>query len=163
MKILQNISIRKKINVVFTSVFIILIISNTYEVLLLVGKIIHLFENIVALKVNLRHLNNSYVVASCDFYPTLLGRNSKEEIRGILEVLRKIPILLLYLFFILVALNFFISDNNFNLLYYVFVGAEHLLLHYLLHFFERHKQNEYYYLLSSINKVKRHFGRRRLL
>ncbi len=154
MTTLNNTSNRQKIKFFFTFIFLVLIAYKTFEDYMLLNKIMFLFQNIIEVKVNSINLKDSYILLyDCHF--VILGI-SKEEARAILKVLKKLPTILLFSFFLLIAANFLLLDNFSNASYYILIGIEHVGLHQLVEFFENQKKKEHYPLLCSINRIKRY-------
>ncbi len=155
MTTLNNISNRQKIKFFFTFIFLVLITYKTFEDYMLLDKVIFLLQNIVEVKVNnIINLKDSYILLY-DCHSVVLGI-SREEARAILKVLKKLPIVLLFTFFLLIAANYLLLDNFSNASHYILIGIEHIGLHQLVEFFESQKEKEHYPLLCSINRIKRY-------
>lgn len=146
----------KTIFLIFTIALVLVQVYNGYEVYLLVEKVFSLFNQVTNVKIEVSNLSflSEFYVALHDAQPKLFI-NSK-SLKLLAKGSKKIPIVLLYAFFVLVLFNYF-SQENFEMFFYLKTGAHHILIHKLLHYLQHQKHCKWYDLICRINKVKRYF------
>ena len=138
----------KTIFLLFTILLFIVQLIYGYEYYHLVDEVFHLYSSATngSFKIiNLSFLSEGYV-ALHESQPNLF--RDKKALNGLAYLSKKLPVITLYAFFLLVIINYF-TVPDFELLKFLLIGIHHILFHFILHFFQHQKHCKWYKLFST--------------
>ena len=149
----------KTIFILLQIVLVIIQVFNGYEVYQLFDKTLYLFENLSDVKMeitNYSFLSEMYVAVH-ESQPQLFSNNKVLKATAIGS--KKLPIILLYIFFVLVLLNF-IYVLDFDIKHYLLIGLIHITIHIVVHFLQKDKKQKWYKCICYINSCRRFWKRK---
>ena len=141
----------KTIFILLQITLVIIQVFNGYEVYQLFDKTLYLFENLSDVKMeitNYSFLSEMYVAVH-ESQPQLFSNN--KILKATVIGSKKLPIILLYIFFVLVILNFLLV-TGFDTKKFILVGLIHIAIHKVVHFLQHDKKQKWYRCICFINK-----------